>query len=287
MRNLNEKVTTGTSKRKPKVLWMLTEIELKRIAEETATSVLFLEKDYVLTVFLLALALLPSLKRNFIFKGGGALRRAYFSQWRSPEQLDFTLEERPSNKELAKLIKKTCAKAEREFEVKIQMLESYAKQKTCRLRLAYTGPLRQRRVFPLVLYMGERLTLPAREREIITAPFPLKPQKILVLALEELLAEKLRDLLLAGEPTDFFDIWLILTQHAPLLDKEDLQRSLERKCQQSGFDLEGPQDFLAEDLLTPTRAYWQLKLGKQVACLPTFERAYADLKEILPTILAS
>lgn len=266
---------------------MLTETELKKIAGETGSSVIFLERDYVLTVFLLALALLPSLKKTFIFKGGGALRRVYFEHWRSPDQLDFTLEERPTNKELLNLIKNTCAKTERESKVKLQILESYGEQRICRLRLAYTGPLRQSRVFPLVLSMGERLTLQPKEGQIITAPFPLKPQKILVMALEELLAEKLRDLLLMGEPADFFDIWLILTQHGALLDKEELQRSLERKCQQSGFDLEGPQDFLTEDLLTPTRAYWQLKLGRQVANLPTFDKAYADLKMILPNLLSS
>src|ERR1700724_97726 len=49
-----------------------------------------LEKDYCIAWFLTGLSFTP-LKNKIIFKGGTALRRCYFPDYRFSEDLDFTL----------------------------------------------------------------------------------------------------------------------------------------------------------------------------------------------------
>ncbi len=263
---------------------ILTEHDLKLLAKERQESILFLEKEYALTCLLLSIAALPSAKRRMIFKGGGALRRIYFPDWRFMEDLEFSVPEKLERKELNMLAKGILDKAEREFGLHFQLREIYSERRFARLRLLYTGPLRQANLLSMDVSLGETLALPTHEEIILCDPFPLRPGKLLVVAIEELLAEKLRNLLLYGEPKDFYDAWRILTEHAPLLDAEDFRKALELKCQQAGFDLEGPQDFLDKELLTPTRAYWEIKLGDQVKDLPPFEQTVAEFRQALPTL---
>jgi predicted nucleotidyltransferase component of viral defense system len=50
-------------------------------------------------------------------------------------------------------------------------------------------------------------------RELVTSPYDdVRPFVVTVLALDHLLAEKLRALLVRGKPRDLYDIWLLLRQ---------------------------------------------------------------------------
>src|SRR3990172_8585375 len=49
-----------------------------------------LERDYLLAWFLVALSRVP-LRERLVFKGGTAIKRCYFGDYRFSEDLDFTL----------------------------------------------------------------------------------------------------------------------------------------------------------------------------------------------------
>jgi len=70
---------------------VLSRAELQRLANRQKIALGILEKDYVLTEVLKALSRAPMLNEDFVFKGGTALRKAYFSNWRYSEDLDFTV----------------------------------------------------------------------------------------------------------------------------------------------------------------------------------------------------
>ena len=68
---------------------MIPVAELKRIAARIGVGLSVVEKDYALTWILSALSK-TKYKNDLIFKGGTALRKIYFPDWRYSEDLDFT-----------------------------------------------------------------------------------------------------------------------------------------------------------------------------------------------------
>jgi uncharacterized protein len=68
---------------------MISRSELQRLANREKVALGVLEKDYVLTEILKALSSVSSLSGLLVFKGGTALRKVYFADWRYSEDLDF------------------------------------------------------------------------------------------------------------------------------------------------------------------------------------------------------
>ena len=70
-----------------------------------------IEKDYAIGYVLAGMYGLPALGRRLVFKGGTALRKAYFPDYRLSEDLDFTA--LPGSDDLEPLIKEAAARAEK------------------------------------------------------------------------------------------------------------------------------------------------------------------------------
>jgi len=83
---------------------MLSRAELQRLANREKVALGILEKDYVLTELLKALSQLPDLNETLIFRGGTALRKVYFLNWRYSEDLDFTVRHDIAKEELRRTL---------------------------------------------------------------------------------------------------------------------------------------------------------------------------------------
>ena len=69
---------------------MISQREISKIAFRQHKLDKIIEKDYVISWILLGLAG-SRLKKSFAFKGGTALKKVYFPDYRYSEDLDFTL----------------------------------------------------------------------------------------------------------------------------------------------------------------------------------------------------
>ena len=79
-----------------------------------------LERDYLQSWVLVGITQVPALHDTLVFKGGTALRKCYFGDYRFSEDLDFSaLEEVPKGDEMEKLIGEACATA-------VCLLDEYA-----------------------------------------------------------------------------------------------------------------------------------------------------------------
>ena len=78
------------------------------------------EIDYLISFVLVGLMSVDVLKRTLVFKGGTALRKCYFGDYRFSEDLDFsTYEGVPTKADMEDAIKQSCAHAE-------ELLHQYA-----------------------------------------------------------------------------------------------------------------------------------------------------------------
>ncbi|MBI4248068.1 MAG: nucleotidyl transferase AbiEii/AbiGii toxin family protein [Elusimicrobia bacterium] len=74
-----------------------------------------LEKDYVLSWVLAGIGKTSPLGEQLVFKGGTALKKCYFGEYRFSEDLDFSaLETLPRKEELLALLNKACERSQKE-----------------------------------------------------------------------------------------------------------------------------------------------------------------------------
>ena len=78
---------------------MIYPAEISKLSYRLKIADKIIEKDYVLTWLLIGLSN-TNLKDEIVFKGGTAIRKAYFKNYRYSQDLDFTLVTKSSDKEI-------------------------------------------------------------------------------------------------------------------------------------------------------------------------------------------
>jgi predicted nucleotidyltransferase component of viral defense system len=264
---------------------MLSKPDLQRLANRQKVALGTLEKDYVLTEVLKALAQVPALSHIFIFKGGTALRKAYFSDWRYSEDLDFTVKRDFTREELRQALETWYRHVVEESQIQLTTRQLHKPDGYAQVRIQYLGPL----AYPGMIYMDlsfdELLCLQPELRRLLTAPFVAEPRNILVYPLEELLAEKLRSLIERGKSRDYYDVWRLLKEHPSQLDFKLLGTILPGKLAHKGISLKSVIDFLPGDSKAVKR-YWEEDLGQQISPLPPLAEVLEQLRELLDEFIA-
>ena len=129
-----------------------------------------LERDYCLAWFLVALSRAP-LRERLAFKGGTAIKRCYFGDYRFSEDLDFTLTEdvpfETLRAELEPVFKEVQRASGVAFRFEREDRQRHANSHT--FYLAYDGPLPTRAASEVKvdITIRERLVLPLVERPVV------------------------------------------------------------------------------------------------------------------------
>lgn len=255
------------------------------------------EKDYALTYLLAAIVQADGLGDNLVLKGGTALKKLYFADYRFSEDLDYStrvmgpvqqidaametvvrsmsemLNERgPFHVELEPLmLRQPHPGDQKAYLVRVQFPEQ--RQALCRLKVEITVDepiLTQVNVCPILHGFAEDIEV-----------------HIPVYSLAEITAEKLRALLQSKARLhergwgasrvcrDYYDLWNLL--QVPGLKSPDLLPLLAEKCVVRNVAYESPNDFISEDLLTVASAEWAQQLLPFVPDAP-------PVAELLPQV---
>ena len=244
-----------------------------------------LERDYCLAWFLSALAE-SDLKPVLGFKGGTALKRCYFGDYRFSEDLDFTLIEPISFEELQRRLDPVYA-AVREASGIVFAFDREDRQKhenSYTFYLRYDGPLPRPNDVKVDVTIREQLIHPLEERAILRGyeEFADLPENRLVrvYSLEEIATEK--TLALAdrarNEPRDLYDLWHLTSSEgielAPLAD------GMRRKAEFRGKPCEGLADAI-RNKEARLKALWSGRLAYQMATLPEFDDVFRVVQRTL------
>lgn len=264
---------------------MLSKSDLQRLANRQKVALGVLEKDYVLTEVLKALPQVPVLSGILIFKGGTALRKVYFSDWRYSEDLDFTVRRDVAKEELKQVLETWYHQVQVASQIQLTTRMLHKPDGYARVRIQFLGPL----AYPSMLYMDlsfdEPLCLEPEYRKVLTVPFPDEPQSVLVYPLEELLAEKMRSLIERGKSRDYYDVWRLLKEHSSQLDFKLLGAVLFQKLAHKGLSLKSVSEFLPRDSKALKR-YWEEDLGQQISSLLPLAEVLKQLRELLDEFIA-
>jgi predicted nucleotidyltransferase component of viral defense system len=242
-----------------------------------------LERDYCLAWFLVGLSR-SGLRRRLVFKGGTALKRCYFGDYRFSEDLDFTLaDELPLDPILAGL-QEVYDEVRRASGVAFRYARTDRKQhqNSHTFYVAYEGPLpaASAKEVKVDITISERLVCELGERPVLRgydeyADLP-EGNAIRVYALDEIAVEKVAALTdrARNEPRDLYDLWYLTTEAR--VDLAMLAHELDSKLEFRGRSREGMEEELARKEAR-YRKLWSLRLDAQMAQLPAFEEVYRSV----------
>jgi predicted nucleotidyltransferase component of viral defense system len=244
-----------------------------------------LERDYCLGWFLAVLSL-SDLRPVLGFKGGTALKRCYFADYRFSEDLDFTLlEDVPLDEILRRL--EAVYREVRDgsgivFAFDRQDRQQHANSYTFYLK--YTGPLPAGNDVKVDVTIRERLMFPIEDRAVHRgygefADIP-ENRSIRIYSLHEIATEKVVALMdrARNEPRDLYDLWYLTSHRGIALNH--LTGAIRGKLEFRGKECQGIESAILQKEAR-LKALWSARLAYQMTHLPRFEEVFRAVRRTL------
>ncbi|MBI4241828.1 MAG: nucleotidyl transferase AbiEii/AbiGii toxin family protein [Candidatus Rokubacteria bacterium] len=268
-----------------------------------------LERDYLLSWILAGINQVDVLRDTLVFKGGTALKKCYFGDYRFSEDLDFTaVGSVPTGAAMDSAIRDTCAAAvklldpyapvEIVYERHVERDPHPAGQEAFDIRARFPWHRRPQTHIMVETVTDEKVLKPTIRRPVLHEyGEPLEVQ-VAVYSLEEIVAEKLRAILqhlrslerrgwVRSRARDYYDLWRILGTYRDPLDISGFESFLREKCALKDVTFSGPESFFPKAMLTTVEKTWKQWLGPLVPKLLPYKTVIEELRPQVAALLAS
>lgn len=244
-----------------------------------------LERDYCLAWFLVGLSQ-SRLSELLIFKGGTALKRCHFGDYRFSEDLDFTLA-RPAQfaeiqEGLEEVFERVAQASGIRFAFEREDHQRHVNSYT--FYLTYQGPLPNPNSVKVDITIAEVLCFPVEQRPVLRAyrEFEdlLEDRAIAVYGLNEIATEKVVALSdpARNEPRDLYDLWFLTVEAE--LELSRLVDAIAEKLRFRQKDIAGLEDRILKKEQR-LKALWSGRLGHQIETLPEFDGVFRAVRREL------
>jgi predicted nucleotidyltransferase component of viral defense system len=216
-----------------------------------------LERDYLISWVLAGIGRVEPPRDTLVFKGGTALKKCYFGDYRFSEDLDFS----------------TLPGGQEAFTIRARL--PWHRRPQVRIMIEAS--------------VDEKILKPTPSRRIIHEYGEPFEAKVLVYSLEEIVAEKLRAILQhidkleqrgwsRSRARDYYDLWRVLGVFKDRMELADFRTFLTAKCAVRGVAFSGAEDFFQDRMLIYVEKNWEQWLGPLVPDLPAFEKVIGALR---------
>ncbi len=186
--------------------------ELKRMAGRLKVPLGILEKDYVVTMLLYSISNFPRIS-DMVFKGGTAIKKIYFPGTRFSEDLDFTCLSDVS-KNLLKILRSEIKEA-LDVEFTEARPESSTRKYSRRISVKYNDLNGHPNSIKIDLSLRERPLGKVQTKPVLHT-YTLEEFCVPSMSIEEIMAEKVRAVMYAGQPRHLYDLWFLLKKNVLL-----------------------------------------------------------------------
>jgi len=266
-----------------------------------------LERDYLQSWILSAISQTENLHSTLVFKGGTALKKCYFGDYRFSEDLDFSaLPKAPQGNLLEKSIQNVCELTQNmlgEYTAVTLSVEGYRErephpegQEAFTIRCQF--PWQREPICKVLVEItrDESLVLDPIKKPIIHKFGESIENKILVYSLEEIVIEKLRAILQhtkklherewgRSRARDYYDLWRISESYGNHLQLHNLRNLLEKKCASKNVSFVNADSFFEEKMVQNARQTWEQWLSPLMPDLPECEMLLRELKQTISELL--
>lgn len=268
-----------------------------------------LERDYLLSWMLAGIHQVDALRGVLMFKGGTALKKCYFGDYRFSEDLDFTaVRSAPTGQAMETAMREACTYA-------AKLLDPYAPveiacdrhverdphpadQEAFDVRARFPWHRRPQTRIMVEITMDEKVLTPTVPRPVLHdygEPFDVQ---VPVYSLAEIVAEKLRAILqhlrlferrgwARSRARDYYDLWRILGVGGDELDTSAFPALLSEKCAAKGVAFSDAENFFPEKILSTVEKTWEQWLEPLVPAPPPYETVIEELRPRIATLLSS
>jgi predicted nucleotidyltransferase component of viral defense system len=244
---------------------MISRRELRKQAMRQGVALGALEKDYVLALILERLYSDPAWHETLVFKGGTALNKVYKTQ-RLSLDLDFTARQPVSIDALRPALEIS--------EIQGQIKDLHENHDALTIdRLSFVGPLQHPNSIKVDISLREKVQVPPRQA-LVETPYDFS-FTVTCMALEEILAEKIRATLMRRTPRDYYDLWFLLQRED--IDLKLMPALLRAKLQTVERSYE-PQELWTQ--LEVLRRLWNDDLRQLLSDVPPFEDVFQQLRAL-------
>ena len=225
--------------------------EVQRVAGALGLEPRVIDHDYVLGCYLCFLGNQSTVQKKWLFKGGTALRKCYFEEYRFSDDLDFTVLGVISVENLRNVLRSANIAMQDaigirtdEREIVVDIIEDDYGKESYEARIYYFGPWNyggSPRSIRIHTNRDEKVVFPTNILSVFhqySDREELPPATIQVYCLEEMMAEKLRAF--SGQrkqaiPHDIFDLYH-LSRNVDNVEK--VVEAFPQKCQAKGISLD-------------------------------------------------
>jgi predicted nucleotidyltransferase component of viral defense system len=244
-----------------------------------------LERDYCLAWFLIGLSQ-SKLHDLLIFKGGTALKRCHFGDYRFSEDLDFTLARKAEFAEIREGLEEVyglvAGASGIRFTFENEDRQAHINSYTFYLR--YEGPLPAPNTVKVDITISEVLYFPVEQLPVLRSyrEFEDVPEDrlVAVYSLNEIATEKVVALQdkARNEPRDLYDLWFLTTRAG--IEIGDLNDAIGEKLRFRKKEYAGLEDrIIAKEARLKT--LWNSRLGHQMVRLPEFDEVFRAVRREL------
>ena len=216
---------------------------LKRIAIREGVPQAVVEKDVALSLALKCVSL-SQLSEHLVFKGGTAIRKGYFERARFSEDLDFTASGAGRAKCLD-VLREALERIETSG-FRFEKVEDEGSRTGLKASVRFKGPLAYAQRIRFDISFRENLVKEPLRRPMLD-PYGIGAAELMIMSLEEILAEKLHALGNRSAARDLYDVWFLMEKGVvidrPMLvkkfayydEKFDTGKTVDnmRKCKES------------------------------------------------------
>lgn len=270
---------------------MIPKHEVLELARQNNIAPRIIEKDYCLGWVLAGINKHPDLSKKWIFKGGTALKKCFFQEYRFSEDLDFTVTDLGHinqaflSKTFLEILNWVYEQTGIEFsynQTKFDIHPDQGKQYVTG-SIYYTGPLRQRGTLNKIyldILANELLVLGSTKLNIYHPYLDGKNTDLFAYCykLEEIFAEKVRALAERARPRDLYDVVSIFKGKLDLIDKEVFFDTLKQKCLFKKIELPTFDKILKHPKFDELSTEWDNMLKHQVSELKDMNFYLKELK---------
>ena len=277
---------------------------IKSVTHNKKVQQYIVEKDYALSYLLAAINYVDGLGENLVLKGGTALKKFYFADYRFSEDLDYSTRVMGPIEQIDSLMETVVQSMDEmlsergPFQVELELLQLKqphpGDQKAYLVRVQFPEQRQPLCRLKVEITVDEPILTPVEIRPVLHGFAEEIDVRIPVYSLAEITAEKLRALLQSKARLqergwgasrvcrDYYDLWNLL--QIPGLKSPDLIPLLNQKCVIRGVAYTSPNDFVSEDLLSVASNEWAQQLLPFVPDAPPTEKLLPQVQSFILSI---
>lgn len=257
---------------------MISYTQIQKISSQEGVPEEIIEKDYLIELLLYYLSKEKYLKERFIFRGGTALKKIYFKDYRFSEDLDFLIQFTEELKEIESKLNSILEKINSDYPFQLGIGKNSKRYRDrSQIFITYNIVEEIRAIKEFKIDIIKDNLIPAFQDKKILFTYQDFQEDLFLKTydLESTASDKIGRILdVINEPRDIYDLWYLLKLD---INTKSIKKEFKDKY---GYDII-ISNLLREISKGEYKQLWKIRLEKQIRNLPDYNSVVSELENLI------